>query len=152
MNVYLLYATNSGGTEIVANNIATVLREAGHTVEVKNVSEATADAVLAADAVVVGSCTWDYEGAEGQPHEGYRPLMDALRQKKATGKKFAVFALGDSSYTVFCGAATVLEAWVKEIGGVLVTPSFRIDGYYFKQPEHDEAAKAWAQTLSKSLS
>ena len=152
MNVYLVYATNSGGTEIVANNIAAVLREAGHTVEVKNVSEATAEAVLAADAAVIGSCTWDYEGAEGQPHEGYRPLMEALRQKKTTGKKFAVFALGDSSYTVFCGAATELEKWVKEIGGNLVTPSLRIDGYYFKQAEHDEAAKAWAQTLTKSLS
>lgn len=135
----------------MANNIAGVLREGGHTVEVKNVSEVNAEAVAVAESVVIGSPSWDYEGAEGQPHEGYRPLMEALRQKKPTGKKFAIFGLGDSSYTHFCGAVDVLEAWIKEIGGVLVTASLRIDGYYFKQAEHDEAAKTWATTLTKSL-
>lgn len=96
--------------------------------------------------------SWDYEGLEGQPHPDYKQFMEASKGKKLDGNKFAVLGLGDSSYTYFCGAVSHLENFVKELGGMLITDSLKIDGFYLDQVNNSQKLAEWADSLAKKVS
>lgn len=151
MRVLLLYATNSGSTQATGEIITTELTKKGHQVAMKQVREGTPQDLETYEAIVLGSPTWDYEGLEGQVHEDYRPFMAKLTGKQLANKKFAVFALGDRSYSIFCGAADQLEKFVKDLGGTLVIDSLRINGFYFDQDNNTRLITEWAGKLSDAL-
>lgn len=151
MNILILYATNSGATDIVSQIVGDTLTAQGHTVTRKQVHESSPDDLGQFDAIVLGSPSWDFDGKEGQPHEDYFPFMEKLGDKTFENKPFAVFGLGDSSYTVFCGAVEHLEALVAKLKGKKAVESLKIDGFYYKQDIHTEATKAWAEQLAKAL-
>ena len=69
---------------------------------------------------------------------------------KLNGKPCAVFGLGDSSYTYFCGAVAHLEAFIKRTGGTLTVPSLKVDGFYMK-PEASENIMKWANEVVEQL-
>jgi flavodoxin I len=130
MNVLLVYATNSGTTEVVAEFIADALTKAGNQTTVKEARVTKPEDLDGFPLVLFGSPSWDFNGMEGMPHEEFLPLMEKLRAKKFPGKQFAIFGLGDTSYKHFCGAVDHLEKLVSDIGGTLAIPSIRIDNYY----------------------
>ena len=147
MNILLIYATNSGTTQTVADMINNLLAQSGQTVTMKYVSDVTPDMFGQYDLVILGSPSWDYEGKEGQPHDHYLPLFEASKGKTFEGKKFAVFGLGDQSYAIFCGAVDHLENYVKSMHGTLVTPSLRIDNYYSTTDTSNAAIEEWVKKL-----
>lgn len=152
MNILLVYATNSGATDMASQIVESELTAKGHTITRKQIRETTPDELGTFEAVIMGSPSWDFDGKEGMPHEDYQPFMDAAKGKTFENKPFAVFGLGDSSYSVFCGAVDHLEAFVKELKGKLVTESIRIDGFYYRQDVHTQALKEWVEKLHKALS
>lgn len=151
MQILLVYATNSGTTMMTAQAIADKLTASGHQVTMKQVIETSPEDVQTAPAVILGSPSWDFNGMEGMPHEEYVPLLEKLKAMSFNGKPFAIFGLGDSSYTHFCGAVDHLEELVKTGKGKLVAPSLRIDKYFSDQSKHMEAINAWADTLAIQL-
>jgi NAD(P)H dehydrogenase (quinone) len=54
----VIYHSRSGNTQLMAQKIAEAMNEAGLQTECKSVSDATADDMLNADAVVIGSPTY----------------------------------------------------------------------------------------------
>ena len=152
MKVLLVFATNSGGTQLASQIIAETLTKNNHQVTVKEVRESAPADFAAYDLIILASPSWDYEGLEGQPHPDYAPFMENAKGKRFAGKKFAVFGLGDSSYTYFCGAADELEKFVKELGGTLVIESLKIDGFYLDQENNSEKLRQWAQNLVQKIS
>lgn len=150
MNILLVYATNSGTTQTVAQMVADGLTAAGHAVTIKEARTTTKDDFTSPQAVVLGSPSWDFDGHEGYPHEDLMTLMDTM---KGTGvaKPFAVFGLGDSSYKFYCGAVDHLEEFVKTAGGTLATPSLKIDKYYSDIDGNNTKISAWIEELKKKL-
>lgn len=146
MNILLVYATNSGGTAAAAQMIADALTAKGHTVTVKEAKDAKTDDLINAGFVILGSPSWDYNDMEGQPLPEMAEFIDRCKDIQLEGKPFAVFGLGDSSYTYFCGAVTYLEAFVKRTKGRLVLPSLKVDGFYMR-PEAGEQITKWAEEL-----
>lgn len=151
MNVLLVYSTNSGTTQIVAQTITDALNAASHTVTQIETLEADPAKFMTYDLVLLGSPSWDYEGKEGQPHEHYLPLFEKSKGVTAEGKSFAVFGLGDKSYTYFTGAVDVLEKYVAELKGKLIVPSLRIDTYYQNLPTNTVAIDEWIKNLLEAL-
>lgn len=149
MKVLVVFATNSGGTQLASDLLKETLSKNSHEVVVKEVRETNADEFSAFDLIVFASPSWDYEGLEGQPHPDYRQFMENSKGKTYNGKKFAVLGLGDSSYTYFCGAVDHLEKFVKEIGGNLIVESLKIDGFYLDQSGNTEKIQKWAENLSQ---
>lgn len=147
MNILILYATNSGGTERVANLIADVLREKQHTVTVQHIRDTKPDQLSGYDGILFGSPSWDYNGKEGQLHEEMRTFTEGATGLSLEGKKVAVFGCGDTSYMYFTGAVTLLEKFVSDSHGALFAPSLRIDGFYFDLDKNEQLAKEWAQKL-----
>ena len=61
-------------------------------------------------------------------------IYDDMEGMDFTGKTFAVFGSGDTSYEHFCGAVDILEDKIKELGGNAVLPSVKIE----MNPEDEE--------------
>ena len=152
MKVLLVFATNSGGTQLASQIIAETLTKNNHQVTVKEVREVSPADFAAADLIILASPSWDYESLEGQPHPDYRPFMEGIKDQKFAAKKFAVVGLGDSSYTYFCGAVNVLEDFIKNIGGTLLVDSIKIDGFYLDQATNSQKLDMWTQNLAKKIS
>lgn len=150
MNTLIIYATNSGATEIVSQIVEEVLTGKGMTVTRKDVTQVKPEDLDAFELILLGSPSWDFDGKEGWPHEHFVPFMDALKQKVFEGKKFAVFGLGDSSYNVFCGAVDHLENLILTVKGTRICQSLRIDGFYFNQDENSQKARQWAESVVTS--
>lgn len=150
MNILLVYATNSGSTAEAAQIIADVLTGKGHTVTVKDAKTATPEDVTTAPFFILGSPSWDHDGLEGQPLPEIEEFIARSKDIKLTGKPCAVFGLGDSSYTYFCGAVTYLEAFIKRSGGTLALPSLKVDGFYMK-PEASENIIKWTNEVAEKL-
>ena len=155
MQVLVAYATNSSGTLVSSVIVANTLIKAGHNVTHKDIRTVIPEELAQYDAIIFGSPSWDYNNQkgrlEGQPHEFFRAFMTKAENITMKDKPFAVFGLGDTAYINFCGAVDHLETFVNKMQGTLITPSLRIDGFYFNQPENEQLVGTWAQSLTKAL-
>lgn len=154
MKVLLVYGTNSGGTQAASEIIGDSLRTAGHRVVIQRANAQAIEPFQMFDLVVLGSCTWErFEGKrrlEGQLQQHMYALVQRLSGQPLPGHRFAVYGLGDTGYTNFCQAADHLERFVREVGGRLVAPTLRIDGFYFNLPANRERVRQWARSLPSS--
>ncbi len=127
------------------------LKQKNHAISLKEISEISPPDLNTYDAIIFASPSWEVGGKDGQPHENFFLFMQKIQGTKFAGKKFGVFGLGDRSYPTFCGAVDHLEKIVADLGGSLIIPSLRIDGYFFNQAVHDESLKKWADDFSQKL-
>ncbi|MBI4084814.1 MAG: flavodoxin family protein [Candidatus Levybacteria bacterium] len=147
MKILLVFATYSSGTHMASDVVSQQLSAKGHTVELKDVQEVQLDAFNNYDLIILATPSWDIGGQGGQPHEHFVAFIANAKGKTTPGKKFAVFGLGDSSYPQFCGGVDHLEKFVKDLQGILVAPSLRIDGYFFNQDEANNKISEWLASL-----
>lgn len=150
MNILMVWATNSGTTQTVAQMINDGLAAAGHTVTSKEARATTPEDFTGAQVILLGSPSWDFEGHEGYPHEDFLPLMDKMKTTEVA-KPFAIFGLGDSSYKFYNGAVDHLEEFVKTLKGTLLIPSLKIDRFYNDQNGNTEKVNAWVGELKQKL-
>ena len=115
----LFYGSNEGHPEQVAQWIKTEFDdyEAG-LVEVFNIAHATIEDVTAWDDLIFGIPTWD----NGQLQDDWDIFLPQMDQLDLTGKKVAIFGLGDQYlYSVtFLDAVGILGRKVCERGGELL--------------------------------
>lgn len=155
MNILLIYATNSSGTLVASELIRDTLQNQKHDVTMKRANQVElADLKAKFDLVILGSCTWgrviDHRWVQGQLQDHLFELRAKLIKANLLlpGHKFAVFALGDSSYTEFGAAADKLVAMVNDLGGELVAEPLKIDGWFFHQEDNEKKLAAWTKRLA----
>lgn len=155
MNILIVYGTNSSGTREAAELVASVFAYHNHHVTLKSAQDAMPDDILNHDLVVLGSCTWERitptRRFEGQLQEHFIEFRERLRGKEFNGKRFAVFALGDSTYTNFCIAANHLVALAKTLRGEQIGDTLRIDGFFFHPEENQKKIISWVSGVLKAL-
>lgn len=151
MTILIIYATNSGGTLVVAQSISDLLTQKGHTLTVKEAAEVNPQELTGFDLIILASCTWDYAGEEGMPHEHFMNLSKQMEGQTLENKPFAIVGLGDSSYTHFCTSVDHLEAFVGKLKGKLLIESLRIDGFYFNQEENNKLVQSWTEKLAAAI-
>ena len=152
MKTLMLYATYSGGTQIAVQSVEAEFVKKNHSVTLKTPSQVNPDEIPSFDCIIFASPSWDYEGKGGQPHEEFFSLFPKLEKLDLSGKKIAIFGLGDTSYPEFCGAVDVLEKFVTDHKGTLSLPSHRINGFLFNQEEETKKLVEWASTFLAHLS
>ncbi len=141
--VLIVYGSTTGNTEMVAEELSDNLGD--HEVEVQDVAETSPEDLTAYDLLVLGSSTWD----DGLLQPDFREFVEDL-DVDLSGKKVAIFGLGDSNYPDFCEAANILEEKVSAMKGELAVDTLRIDGFP-DEPENETKVEAWAAELSKAV-
>lgn len=150
MHILLTYATNSGSTGEATTRVANILKKSSHTVTVKEAHETIVQDIASSDVVVFGTPSWDYNGLEGQPHEDISALVDSLKTLDLSDKPYALFSLGDTSYTKFCSAIDVLEPMLDGLKMKRIHTSLKIDKFY-GNPKAPEEVDQWASELTQNL-
>lgn len=121
--VLLVYATMSGNTEAMADLIEKGLKEGGASVDRHEAMDIDAELLHDYSHILLGAYTW----GDGDLPDDFIDLYEEMEELDLTGKAFAVFGSGDTSYEHFCGAVDLIEEKVKEPGGDIVLPSIKIE-------------------------
>ena len=137
----IVYGSETGNTETVAEVIAAALEDANLEVTLKEVTQASVDELSGYDLILLGSSTWGDEEKELQGD--MVDFYDDLECADLSGKPAAAFGCGDSDYTHFCGAVDLLEERLEQIGATLLDEGLRIDG----DPDDDDA-REWAKQIA----
>lgn len=107
-SVGIYYSSSTGNTETIAGYIS----EAAGGLSMDDIGDATEDELKGHDAIIVGAPTWHTDADEQRSGTSWDDwLYDTLPNIDLTGKKVAVFGVGDqSSYgDYFCDAAGELH-------------------------------------------
>jgi sulfite reductase (NADPH) flavoprotein alpha-component len=85
---------------------------------------------------------------EGDPPLSAKPFFDFIESRKAPRLpelRYAILALGDSTYEQFCGAGKRLDRRLEELGATSMAPRVDCD------VDYDGAAAAWIDSLTRKL-
>jgi len=161
--VGLLYATQTGNTEIVAGYIA---EAAG--VEAADVGDYSAEDLTQFDGLIVGCPTWATGADEYRSGTAWDEVIDDIKGLDLAGKPVAVFGCGDSEgygdnfcdgieelHSVFQAAGAKLVGYVDSSGYNHEESKSDIDGKFVGCPfdednesdKSEERAKAWVDQI-----
>lgn len=151
MQLLILYATYSSGTDLATDVLKEELEDIGVKVTKKKIKDFNEIDLNNFSNILFATPSWRTRKGDGQPHEFFLDYMDTVGEMAYRDKKFAIMGLGDTAYTHFCGAVDQLEAFIQKNGGIIFHPSLKIDGFYFAQEENEQKIRDWAKQVSLHL-
>jgi sulfite reductase (NADPH) flavoprotein alpha-component len=117
--ITILYGSQTGTAEGVANDAAAVAKTYGLKPLVKSMDEIEADALSAIDYLLIITSTY----GEGEMPDNAQMLWDgvcAATMPRLEGMQFSVLALGDTSYDLFCQAGIDWDTKLVELGATRI--------------------------------
>ncbi|MGP4689591.1 flavodoxin domain-containing protein [Agrobacterium pusense] len=113
-NVVILYGTESGNAEMVADDIAATLEAAGIAGKVSSMEEFSVDELSQAQRVVLVTSTY----GEGEMPDTAIAFYGALNEVRPdlSALSFAAFGLGDATYKTYNNAIDTLVSTVSDLG------------------------------------
>ncbi len=139
--LHLLYGTQTGNAEGLAEEAAKSARALGLDARLQPLDELTPEALTQMRQVLVVCSTY----GEGEMPDGAQLFWEALSSETAPrleDLRFAVLALGDTSYDGFCKAGKLLDMRLEQLGGRRLAPRLDCD------LDYEAPAAAWlAATL-----
>lgn len=131
----ILYGTESGNAERLADFSAKEAKKRGLAAKVLNMADANPADLVKLDNLLVIVSTW----GEGDPPETAVPFFKALpgTQVDLSKLKYSVCALGDTAYEQFCRAGKDVDAWLEANGAQRVVARQDCDVAY------EEPHKSW---------
>jgi len=138
----IIYGSETGNTESVAEKIAAGLKDEHLEVTLKNVTDAKVSELSDHDLILLGSSSWGDEEKELQAD--MVDFYEELENLDLSNAPAAAFGCGDSDYTHFCGAVDLLEERLEQIGARLLSEGLRVDD----QDDEEIDARAWAREIA----
>ena len=139
----ILYATETGNAEELAERTAEKAREIGYTVSLSNVCEYDIKQLTEERLVLVIASTW----GDGDPPEEAVEFSEALDDATLdlSGTSYCILALGDTDYTEFCGFGRKLDNDFKRLGARCILDRKDLD------VDYEEDYEAWCTAFIDTL-
>lgn len=126
-----------GAAMLVAETLAAELTRQGHKTTLYE--EARLEDIDPGRFLLLVSATT----GQGDIPPNLRPFATDLAERapRLKGLRYALVAMGDSSYDHFCGAGRRLDSQLQELGATAVVPRLELDATLHDEPER--VALAW---------
>jgi len=139
----ILYGTESGNSEALADQTAKAAKKKGLKPVMLNMSECTPSELAKVENLLVIVSTW----GDGDPPEAAEEFHKALMGDKVdfSKTKFSVCALGDTSYEQFCETGKQVDARLEALGAKRVADRIDCD------VDYEESYNKWAKAAIAAL-
>lgn len=124
-NVLMVYASQTGNTEMLTDMIEHALQQLGHRVEIKSFDFDVIgiDSLTDYDAVLVGTYTWDDGELPYEVEDFYIDLEDA----DLTDQLFGVYGSADSFYDTYGLAIELIGDRLRNLGATMIPERLIVD-------------------------
>jgi len=141
----ILYGTHTGRSKILAENLSKKLGYLG--VEVQSVAlDNYKTRQLTSETDVVFIVSTHGEGEPPAMAEDFYEFITGKRSPKLPGLNYAVMALGDKSYKLFCKTGTDIDQALAKSGAKSILPVLKLD------VEFEDEAETWMNQFSAIFS
>ncbi|MDZ5722710.1 assimilatory sulfite reductase (NADPH) flavoprotein subunit, partial [Bacillus sp. SXabc123] len=143
--VTVLYGSQTGNAQGLAENAGKQLEQRGFQVTVSSMSDFKPNQLKKVNNLLIVVSTH----GEGEPPDNalsFHEFLHGRRAPKLEDLRFSVLALGDSSYEFFCQTGKEFDQRLEELGGKRISPRVDCD------LDYDEPAAEWLESLFKGLS
>lgn len=142
-SLVVAYGTDMGNAEDAAMSFAEASTAAGIPAEAVELNQVELDRLSTTTHFIVVTSTF----GDGEFPDTATLFWEAISAstERLEHLSFAVLALGDTSYELFCNAGKLLDARLEELGATRLADRVDVDGYY------EEPAAAWTTDLVKQL-
>jgi len=140
----ILYATESGNSERLANDAAKAARKQGLKPTVIDMADLELATLAKAKRLIVIAATWGEGEPPARTARAYTELMGE-GAPKLEGIEYGVLALGDSAYADFCTIGQKIDARLETLGAKRIADRVDCD-LDFEKP-----AAEWIDTTLKTL-
>lgn len=142
-----IYASTSGNTEWVVEQVAGVWQAAGQTVQLHRAEQTDPTIWQQHETFLLATSTWDH----GTINPFFNKLLAALKETNCAGKRAAFIGTGDVRYepVLFCGGMETLKnTWV-ERGGQAIGVPMKFNGEVYAKFE--SVIQPWAEKILQEL-
>lgn len=146
--ITVLFGTESGNSEMAAEDIAKFIRDKGEDVRIIPMEDCDVGQLSQSGSAIIITSTY----GEGELPETTQPFYDSLngtRPNLAT-LRFGAFGLGDSTYETYGNGIDVVSALLRDLGAHQVGVTGRHDAA--KGTPLAQAAVDWVDRLLPALS